>query len=174
MTTIVDNDEILDLVDENDKVIGQKPRAEIYAENLSNFRVINAFVINAQGEIWTPRRTANKKIYPLSLDMSVGGHVISGESYDQALKRETEEELNLDIQKLPVKLLGHLTPEKNQVSAFMNVYEISLDEVTSYNKNDFIEYFWLKPEEIINRIEKGDKAKSDLIKLIKIFYQNKI
>lgn len=42
-------DENLDLVDENDNVIGQKKRSEIYAENFSNFRVINVFIINSQG-----------------------------------------------------------------------------------------------------------------------------
>jgi isopentenyl-diphosphate delta-isomerase len=54
--------EYLDLVDENDNVIGNKKRSEVYAENLSNYRVINAFVINSNGEIWIPRRNKNKKI----------------------------------------------------------------------------------------------------------------
>jgi isopentenyl-diphosphate delta-isomerase len=82
-------DEILDLVDENDIVVASRPRSEIYAENLHNFRVINAFLVNGNGEIWTPRRTAHKRIFPLALDMSVGGHVESGETYDEAFARET-------------------------------------------------------------------------------------
>ena len=43
-------DEYLDLVDENDNVIGKKKRSEIYAENLSNFRLVNAFIINSRKE----------------------------------------------------------------------------------------------------------------------------
>ena len=63
-------EEYLDLVDENDTVIGKKLRSEIYAEGLLNFRVINVFLINSKGQIWIPRRTASKAIFPSALDFS--------------------------------------------------------------------------------------------------------
>jgi isopentenyldiphosphate isomerase len=162
-------DEMLDLVDENDNVIGQKTRSAIYAEKLSNFRVINAFVVNSRGQIWIPRRSSHKRIFPLCLDMSVGGHVESGESYEQAFKRETAEELNLDISKTGYRLLGKLTPEKHGVSAFMEVYEIKLDAVPDFNKDDFTEFFWLTAEEFFAKI-KNDQTKGDLPILIQNFY----
>lgn len=65
-------DEYLNLVDENDNVIGKKKRSEVYAEHLSNFRVVNVFVVNLKGEIWIPRRGPNKRIFPLCLDMNMG------------------------------------------------------------------------------------------------------
>ncbi len=163
-------DECLDLVDENDKVIGKKKRSEVYNENLSNFRVVNAFIVNSKGEMWIPRRTAHKRIFPLCLDVSMGGHLKSGERYDQALKRETKEELNIDTDTAQIRLLGFLTPRKNNVSAFMNVYEIKMDKAPNYNKKDFTEYFWLTPKALFERIEKGEKTKDDLPKLVKIFY----
>lgn len=163
-------DEYLDLVDLEDTVIGRKLRSEVYQENLSNFRVVNVFVVNSNGEIWVPRRAANKQIFPLCLDMSVGGHVESGESYMEAFKRETSEELNIDIDKVTFRLLGKLTPELDGVSAFMQVYEIALNETPHYNPDDFIEYFWLTPAEILRRIHEGENAKDDLPKLVKKFY----
>jgi isopentenyl-diphosphate delta-isomerase len=163
-------DEYLDLVDENDNVIGRKRRTEIYAEKLSNFRVVNAFIINSSGEIWIPRRHPNKKSFPLSFDMSIGGHVESGETYESALTREAQEELNLNIDDLPVHFLGHLNPQKDAVSAYMKVYEIEYDKRIDFNKNDFLECFWLTPKEIIRRIANGEKAKSDLLVLLKLFY----
>lgn len=166
------SNELLDLVDENDNVIGGKRRSEIYAENLSNFRVINVFVINSKGELWIPRRSSTKRIFPLCLDMSVGGHVESGESYEEALKRELKEELSLEIEETNCRLLGHLTPQKYKVSAFMKVWEIKTDKTPDYNKNDFIEYFWLTPKDLLEWISGGEKAKSDLPKLVKFFYTN--
>lgn len=164
-------DEYLDLVDENDRVIGKEKRSIVYAKGRSNFRVINAFVINSNGEIWIPRRAANKRLFPLCLDMSLGGHVESGETYEEALEREAAEELNINIPDVKIRLLEHLTPSKHKVSAFMKVYEIRTDDTPNYNKDDFTEYFWLKPNELIKRIKAGEKSKSDLPKLINIFYE---
>jgi isopentenyldiphosphate isomerase len=164
------DDEYLDLVDEDDNVIGKKLRSEVYAEHLSNFRVVNAFVVNTKGELWTPRRTANKRLFPLCLDMSMGGHVESGETYEETFKRETSEELNIDVDMVTYRLLGKLTPRADGVSAYMYVYEISLDDAPKYNPDDFLEYFWLTPSEALQRIRDGEKAKDDLPKLITKFY----
>ena len=144
----------------------------MYAEGLSNFRVVNAFIINSKGELWIPRRTANKRIYPLCLDMSMGGHVESGETYEQTFRRESLEELNINVDSFSVRFLGHLTPKKDGVSAFMDVYEIKTDEKINYNPEDFIEYFWITPEALLRRLEQGEKAKSDLSVLTKKFYTN--
>jgi isopentenyl-diphosphate delta-isomerase len=166
------HDEFLDLVDEHDHVIGNMKRSEVYAQGLSNFRVVNAFLVNSKGEMWIPRRTADKRIFPLCLDMSVGGHVESGETYEQTLKRETQEELNIDTDQRSVRLLGHLSPQEHGVSANMNVYEIKTDEAPDYNKNDFIEFFWLTPQALFDRIAAGDQTKGDLPKLVNIFYED--
>ncbi|MEK7569866.1 MAG: NUDIX domain-containing protein [Patescibacteria group bacterium] len=162
-------DEILDLVDSNDIVVGQKTRSEVYEQELSNFRVINVFVVNDRGELWIPRRTAQKRIFPLHLDVSVGGHVESGENYEDAFHREVLEEINIDTRITPYKLLGKLTPTDG-ISAFMQVYEIKKNSAPRYNQEDFIEYFWLKPQALMQKIAKGEKVKSDLPKLIQMFY----
>ena len=166
----MNTEEYLDLVDENDQVIGRKLRSEVHAEGLHNFRAVNVFIVNEKGEIWIPRRQAHKQIAPLGFDMSMGGHVESGETYEEALKREAMEELNIDTDLIPVRLLGHLTPSKDGVHCFQNVYEIRSDVVPEFNPDDFIEYFWLNPQVLLDRITSGEKAKSDLSILVKKFY----
>lgn len=120
--------------------------------------------------MWVPRRAPTKRIFPLCLDMSMGGHVESGETYEEALQREAREELNVEIEKANVRLLGHLTPHNNGVSAYMQVYEITQDGVPDYNRDDFVEYYWLTPEALLDRLANGDNAKGDLPKLVTIFF----
>lgn len=163
-------DEILDLVNEEDEVIGTIPRSEAHEKNLHNFRVVNLFVINDKGELWIPRRTKEKRLYPNALDMSMGGHVESGETYEQALVRETSEELNLELTKIPYRLLGKLTPHEHGVHCFQSVYEVKLNEAPKYNPHDYSEYFWMMPKDLLQKIADGEPAKSDLPILVKYFF----
>ncbi len=168
------DDEILDIVDEDDTVIGQASRSDIYRLGKSNFRVINAFLRNDRGQLWIPRRTATKRLFPLCLDVSIGGHVQSGETYEQAFKREAKEELLLDIDSVAWRQLGHLSPYDSGVSAFMRGYEIRMNELTQYNRQDFMEGFWFKPAEILEMANRGEPMKDDLPRLIRIFYAARI
>lgn len=161
-------DELLDLVDQDDKVIGQKLRSEIYAQGLCNFRVVNAFLINQKGQLWIPRRSANKLIFPLCLDASMGGHVSAGETYDQAFKRELMEELNIDANLINYQQIASLNPYEHNTSAFMRVYLIHTDNSPAYNTSDFIEYLWVKPQELLNLLKAGDKSKDDLPKIVEL------
>lgn len=164
------DDELLDIVDQQDRVIGQQWRSHVYATDAVNFRVVNAFVVNSHGQIWLPRRSAHKRTFPLCLDMSMGGHVESGESYDQALRRELGEELGIHLEDVVWRLLGYLTPYIDHVSAFMNVYEIHTDTAPIYNQDDFIEGYWFTAREALERIQQGDRSKRDLPILLRRFY----
>jgi len=85
-------EEYLDIVDENDNVIGKDTRDNVH-KNFQIHRGIHVLVINSQGEILIQKRSPNKSYYPGYYDASVGAQVQSGESYEDAAARETKEEL---------------------------------------------------------------------------------
>jgi len=163
---ILDLDELLDLVDDDDHVIEQLPRREVYRRKLSNFRVVNAFVRNARGQLWIPRRNAQKQLFPLHLDVTVGGHVQAGESYDHALIREAREEMYLELIPAQFTRLAYLTPQQHGVSAFMWLYEIPLERNPRFNTADFVSAEWLSPAALQRRLQWGERAKSDLPTLL--------
>jgi len=165
-----DEQEWLDLVDSRDRVIGIISRAEAWRTNARWVRVVNAFVVNAKGELWIPKRSASKAMFSLCLDMSVGGHIGVGESYEAAFIRETTEELNLDITKKVYCEIGYLHPAEHGLSAFMKVYELNLEAVPNYNRDDFASAEWVKPSALLERLSNGEPAKGDLEKLVKLFY----
>ncbi|NOY53453.1 MAG: NUDIX domain-containing protein [Deltaproteobacteria bacterium] len=145
-------------------------RAEVYRFGLTNFRVVNAFLENAEGKLWIPRRTAEKKLIPLGLDTSMGGHVKSGETYEEAFARELQEELGLELMNVNWNEIGYLSPHMDGVTAFMKVYRIEMDSTPPYNRHDFIEAFWLTPKEIRKKLNEGDCGKDDLSRLLDRFY----
>lgn len=158
-------DERLDLVNEHDEVIGQVRRSEAWAKRLP-VRVVNAFVRNSRGELWLPRRTA-KRNYPNCLDMSVGGHVESGEDYLTCFRRETREELNWDIDTLDWREIAAFSPFETSLSCFMRVYEIRSEAAPDFNRADFSEAFWLTPGQFLARVNEGEAVKGDLAELVR-------
>jgi isopentenyl-diphosphate delta-isomerase len=141
MNTIKIDDELLDLVNEHDQVIGQQWRSHVHQQNMHNFRVVNAFLINEQGQLWIPRRTAHKKLFPLALDASMGGHVGAGENYLQAFERELMEELRIDAKQTPFHYIGSLNPYEHNTSGFMQVFMLHTNNAPKsysyYLQNNF-------------------------------------
>jgi isopentenyldiphosphate isomerase len=163
-------DEMLDLVDDNDVVIGKASRVEIYAKHLSNFRGVSGFIKNSRGELWIPLRIASKAIFPSCLDMSVAGHVESGETYAEAFKREAKEELNINVDDMSFRLLGKLNPREDGISHWDQCYEIESDEEPHFNHDDFVSAKWYLPKDLLAAIAAGEKCKSDLPILVRHFY----
>jgi len=166
------NEEFLDIVNQNDQVIDTLSRNEVYAKNLINFRAIDAFLINDQGQLWIPRRTKTKRVCPLTLDASMSGHVSAGESYDQAFVRELQEELNLDADSLKYTMIGSMTPHQHNTIGFLQVYTIHTNQEPDYNPDDFCEAFWLSPQELIEKLAAGDQGKDNLIIIMRHFFIN--
>mgnify|MGYP001260875118 CR=1 FL=1 len=162
-------EEILDLVNEQDEVIGCMPRREIYERGLKNFRVVHGFLVNSEGKLWIPRRTAKKKIAPNGLDYSVAGHVESGETYEQSFIRETREELGIDVATCSWRQVAKFTPIDG-VNFFETVYEIQFDEEPNYNREDFVGANWYTPAEALEQLKIGGPHKMDLAFTIERLY----
>jgi len=167
-----DYDEILDLVDENDQVVGHIARGKFLEstdESLGYIRGAAAFIINSHGELWVPRRANDRHVMPGGLDFSVAETVGSGESYDEAVVRGFLEEANLTISIEDLQNIGILSP-KDTETFFINVYIYKSDAVPDYNQDDYTGYKWMKPEELVELLSSGnDFGKNGLIPAIKKF-----
>ena len=88
-------EELIEVVNEKGEVIKTMPRSEIHGNPALIHRVVHVLVFNEKGELFLQKRSMNKDVAPGKWDTSVGGHVNSGETIEEALKRETEEELGI-------------------------------------------------------------------------------
>ncbi|MBC7708153.1 NUDIX domain-containing protein [Polaromonas sp.] len=156
-------DEILDLVDENDSVIGTIKRSDyknLLEQNLGYIRASELFIINDDSKIWIPVRTSTKTIAPNGYDYSAAGHVESGDDYTETIIRKTKEEINLDVTEDKLQLVAKM--KSDDVRYFRSVYMLRSNVTPSLNPDDFISAEWLTPDEVIHNIDTGHPAKSSL------------
>jgi len=90
-----DKKELLEVVNDKGEVIKILPRSEIHGNPSLLHRVVHVLVFNSQGELLLQKRSMNKDVAAGKWDTSVGGHVNAGETPDEAVKREMEEELGI-------------------------------------------------------------------------------
>ncbi|MCU8595586.1 NUDIX domain-containing protein, partial [Streptomyces sp. A13(2022)] len=116
-------DEILDVVDENDHVVGRARRGDVYARGLCH-RCVFIWASDPEGRVFVHRRTATKLAFPDLYDMFVGGVVGAGESYDDAALREAEEELGVSGLPRPEYLFKFLYDDGDGRTWWSAVYEV--------------------------------------------------
>lgn len=163
-------DEKLDIVNDNDQVIGIIDRSAFTHRNDLYSRAVLSFIINDQGKLAIMRRTADKFHCPLHLGI-VGGGVQSGESYEQAIMREIAEETTLTIADEQLVFKGYFAPNEGWDShVFKKVYEVKISSTHfNYNPDDFCELYWLTPQELIQKTS-TDKLAYGLEWLVRRYY----
>lgn len=88
--------EFLNIVDENDEIIGEESREKIHQDGLLH-REIHVYFITPNKEIIFQHRAKDKDTYPNLLDATVGGHVEIGNSYEKTAIKEAKEETGIKI-----------------------------------------------------------------------------
>lgn len=105
-------DEIINVLNEDGEVIDTIPREQAEQNNHMTENVL-VFVFNSKGEVWTQLRPKNKKHYPGVWDISACGGIISGESHKQAARRETLEEMGIEVDLHSVETFLNVFPGEN-------------------------------------------------------------
>jgi isopentenyldiphosphate isomerase len=97
------NQEIFDVVNERDEVMGQQPREAVHRLGLMH-RAVHILVFNAAGQVFLQKRSMKKDRQPGLWDSSASGHVEAGEDYDACAVRELREEIGLQLAATPQRL----------------------------------------------------------------------
>ena len=89
--------EYLDIYDENRKWLGySRPRGASYMPGEYHL-IVHVCLMNERGEMLIQQRSDSVAKWPGMWDLTIGGHVLAGETPEQAAVREVQEELGLQI-----------------------------------------------------------------------------
>ncbi|MDH6120308.1 NUDIX domain-containing protein [Kitasatospora sp. GAS204B] len=143
------SEELLDVVDTQDRVIRVAPRGEVYRDRLTH-RCVMILVRDAEGRIFTHRRSPEKLFAPGAYDVFVGGVVGTGESYAEAAVREAEEELG--VSGISTEPLFRFLFEETDYSWFCDVHQARWTGPVQPQAAEIDWHGWLTEAEIADRL----------------------
>lgn len=147
------HNELLDVVDADDVVISQRPRAEIHADQLRH-RAVHILVFNDQGQVFLQKRSMKKDLNKGLWDSSAAGHVDAGETYDSCAPRELMEELGVSVDAL--EALFKLEARAELGMEFIQVYGCRHNGPFDLAPEEIDEGCWLDQAAIDERVTTRD------------------
>lgn len=146
------SEEIFDIVNDRDEVIGQLPRRIVHRDGHMH-RAIHVLVFGADGRVFLQKRSMSKDTFPGAWDSSASGHVDSGEDYDACAIRELREEIGLIVNAAPRRLFK-ITACEETGHEFVWVYRLESNGPFTLHPEEIERGEWFAPAELTEWIAK--------------------
>jgi len=143
-------DELVDVVDEDDRVIGQAVREEIPRQGLRH-RLACVVCRNSAGQFYVHRRTSGMDAFPDMYDMMVAGHVKAGETYEETARRELAEELGISGAE-PRRLFKHRYDDPTWPS-WSTIFDVVWDGIIRHQTSEIAWGAFMDEAELIAKLD---------------------
>ena len=175
--------ELLEIYTSKGKKTGKKEsKSEIHRKGLFH-ATVHVWIFTKKGKILIQKRSKKKELNPGVWDVSVAGHIKFNEKIKEAAKRETLEEIGVNINTKDLLKIGVYKSINIHPTAidreFFHTYKLKIDENNidlDYKNNEIDDLKFVSIEEMENLIKKENnkifigknrKYYSDVLKSIK-------
>lgn len=173
MQTTDPKNELFDLINEDDEIIGQALRREVHGDKSLIHRSVTVLVF-IDGQLLLQKRSRTKDTYPLYWTSSCSGHVVAGDSYEETAKRELKEELGLKV-KGELTFLGKDLIRFPNETEIMATYCYETSDPVSLAKDEISDSkFYVLDEDFFVRILSRLKITPDLRFIIKKYFNQPV
>ncbi|OGD08383.1 hypothetical protein A2899_01460 [Candidatus Amesbacteria bacterium RIFCSPLOWO2_01_FULL_49_25] len=118
-------DELLDLVNDKDEVVGTVLKSRAHQDPKLIHREIAIAVFNNKGEVLLQQRSMNKANDPGKWTITAAGHVGAGENPKGSAKREVKEELGIGVE--PIYVEKEFSTHKDKDARFFWIYYATME-----------------------------------------------
>jgi len=146
-------DELVDIVDENDLVVGVVTRRQMRAEGLRH-RAVFIAVQGSDGRLLVHQRSFDKDLRPGAWDIAFGGVVGTGEPYDAAAVRELSEEIGITATDLVA--LGGGAFAEDSYDLVARCYRVVHDGPFTFGDGEVIAAKWVNRTELRKLLDQED------------------
>lgn len=163
MTTTDNLDEIFDIVDEQDNVIGQATRRKCNFNPALIHRAVFVLVYNDDGKILWQKRSMTKDVSPGQWVTSASGHVTAGHSYEETAVRELKEEIGIEA---PLLFLGKFLFRYRFENEFSAVFKTNSNGPFQYSTEEIDTCRFMTVAEILKEDEERKLKVSKAVRYI--------
>lgn len=150
--------ELLDVVDLNDQVVDSRTRGEVHQRQLPH-RSIHVLVFNDSGQLLLQKRSMLKDECAGMWDSSCAGHVEAGQSYDETVAREFDEELGVNLQSDP-EYLFKMAPTPGNGMEFAAIYRVYENGPFNFAADEIDELQWFSTEQLDSWVARNGATSS--------------
>jgi isopentenyldiphosphate isomerase len=136
-------DELFDVVDERDRVVGQARRADVHAQKLRH-RAVHVLCFDGAGRVFLQRRSMLKDSAPGKWCASCSGHLDAGEAYEAAAVRELAEEIAAKVERSALVPWLRLDACRETGMEFLWVYRVRHDGPFTLNPAEIMDGAWFE------------------------------
>lgn len=137
-------DELLDIINEQDEVIGQCFRSE-KKNHTGGVRIVACFIFDSSGNI-TVGKINPLKVFGNLYSYTAAGHVSAGEDISQAAHRELKEEQGFDV---PLTYVGKIiNKDNNRFNSIHYIFKGIYDGVFHPDPSEYSGIKTFSPDEL--------------------------
>jgi isopentenyldiphosphate isomerase len=157
--------EFLDIVDDEDCVLGRASRQQCHEEKLTH-RSVQFFIFDESGRILVNRRSSKKEFFGGQWSIVLGGHVTSGQTYYEAVIKEAKEEAN--ISSIPFRM-GYFRKRLPQESENVMVYGFNANGSLKLLEDEIEHGQYMSYEDAMKKVEEDEfiPETRDLISILR-------
>lgn len=157
---------VLDVVDDNNKVVGKASANHVYEERL-NHRIVHVLIFNDKGELFLVQRSGQHKYCPGHWS-APSGNVLQGEGYEEAAQRELGNWLGTSLKLIKIHDGKY---DHYRMRKFLQVFRGISEGRFILNKELAEKGRWFSVPTVLNMLKRNEAVHPELAHIMEVLYR---